>query len=77
MSGENGYSPHKNAVNLSQGEIGEAKNSLAPQSQRSMIPAQETLVVGKCYPLRSCFNFLTLALLHRLTSGVTFEFKLL
>ena len=42
-----------------------------------MIPAQETLVVGKFYPLRSCFDFLALALLHRLTSGVTFEFKLL
>ena len=36
----------KRGSNLSSVEIGEAKNSIAP-SARSMIPAQETLVIGK------------------------------
>ena len=38
--------------NLAANEIGEAENSLAPQTKRSMIQAHETLMIGKFQIIR-------------------------
>lgn len=45
--------------NLAANEIGEAENSLAPQTKRSMIQAHETLMIGKFQIIRHHFWLIT------------------